>query len=182
MKYLKHITLALALATSFSACKKDDEETLELTPDGEVAISDNLVGVWKLSYNNYDGVQDGTIGELTLTITGSGTIITENVATVYNWWEEKNGWDGETISNLETEDKYEMLKFETTTIASNRMKIGDKPFYWSVYEDDNDDEIIYLDITDIYNSINSSFTIDAGGWDDGIVDYPIFPNNSFVKQ
>ena len=68
-------------------------------------------------------------------------------------------------------NEYEIQKFETSNIASNRMKINGLPFYWSVYEDDNDDEIIYLDINDTYNEVKGSQH-----------DYMIFPNTGFLKQ
>lgn len=179
MKILKYFTLALSLAIIFSACKKDNDE-ITLTPDGEVAIDNSLIGVWKLTYDDYsiydaEEENDGTEGEITITITADGTIISENEYIHYDWeqvWSDTvdNGWGG-WIGVLDQHQDYEILKFESINIASNRMKINGLPFYWSVYEDDNDDEIIYLDVTDTYN--------DVGGMQD---EYTIFPNTEFVKQ
>tara|TARA_B100001115_G_scaffold131803_1_gene99556 strand:- start:755 stop:1285 length:531 start_codon:yes stop_codon:yes gene_type:complete len=176
MKKLKYVALLLALATTFSACKKEDDE-ITLTPDGEVAIDNNLVGVWKVNYNDYNGSEDGTIGEITLTITASGTIISENVCTVYD---HSTDWKGE--STVDEENDYQMLKFETSSIASNRIKIGGEPYYWSVYQmdDEDGDEMTYLDITDAYNTTNGSFA--ESGWEGGSIFYQIFPNTEFVKQ
>jgi len=185
MKYLKYCALVLSLAITFSACKKDDDE-ITLTPDGEVAIDDNLIGVWKLTYDDYSIPQDtlfpaednnGTEGEITITITADGTIISENEYTSYEWsstYIDTSSWwnyGGYYIYDVEVTNEYEIQKFETSNIASNRMKINGLPFYWSVYEDDNDDEIIYLDINDTYNEVKGSQH-----------DYMIFPNTGFLKQ
>lgn len=185
MKLFKYLLPAILLAITFSACKKEEDE-ITLTPDGEVAIDNSLVGVWKLTYDDYSVPQDtllpaednnGTEGEITITITADGTIISENEYISYEWtysYEDTSSWwnyGGIYTWNVEVENEYEIQKFETSNIASNRMKINGLPFYWSVYEDDNDDEILYLDITDIYNEIKGSQH-----------DYMIFPNTGFLKQ
>ena len=183
MKHLKYVALTLLLGVVFSACKKDDDNIdITLTPDGEVAIDNKLVGVWKLTYDDYSSLDeeehnDGTEGEITITISANGTIISENEYINYDWtstFEDTSWWGGGggiTTWSLDTENEYEIQKFETINIASNRMKINGLPFYWSVYNDDDNDEIKYLDITDIYNEVK--------GIQD---DYMIFPNTAFIKQ
>ncbi len=192
MKVFKYLVSIALIGIVFGSCKKDEdttEEVMELTPTGEVAINDDLVGVWKMSYNDYssnDAVEhnDGTAGEITLTITASGTIISENVATIYNWQQIGESWEtGGVTYSLEEESEYEILKFETTTLSSNRIKINGKPFYW--YVEEVEDDVYHLDIIDTYNEVEGSFIVDESDpWGPGTstLEYTIFPNTSFVKQ
>ena len=190
MKKIECFSLLILMFILIGCDNQDDELTptdvdpISSVTSSEFQIPEDLIGTWKLVYDQQNGSSDGTAGEITLTVLSSGTFMTENVANIYNHYTEYGGSTGVDINS-----DYKLSKYEIEILSNNRIKISGKPYYWSVYSatNDNDNLITYLDFTDNYNLTVDQFMVDdpSNGWDSNhsdIIECVVFPNNSFVKQ
>ena len=190
MKKIEYFSVLILKFILIGCDNQDDELTptdvdpISSVTSSEIQIPEDLIGTWKLVYDQQNGSGDRTTGEITLTVLSSGTFMTENVANIYNYYTEYGGSTGVDINS-----DYKLSKYEIEILSNNRIKISGKPYYWSVYSatNDNDDLITYLDFTDNYNLTVDQFMVDdpSNGWDSNhsdIIECVVFPNNSFVKQ